>query len=108
MTVRFCKTCEGWHDLNEPWPDACSSHFRATIGGGSIQIIKDVEPYKAVATDVDGKRPVIGGRRQHREFLQRNNYREVGTDTTIRKREPQYDLATPRDVKRAIEQLRDR
>lgn len=45
-------------------------------------IISDIEPYRAAASDVacDGKRPVIGGRRQHREFLRRNGYVEVGNE----------------------------
>lgn len=86
----------------------CYAHFKATIGGGSVQIIKDIEPYKPVATDVDGSRPVIGGRRQHREFLQRNGYREVGNDVPIAPKRAEYDLATGQDVKRAIDQLRNR
>jgi hypothetical protein len=48
-------------------------------------IISDIEPYRAVASDVacGGKRPVIGGRRQHREFLQRNGYVEVGNERPV-------------------------
>lgn len=103
--IRKCKACPAWHDLDEPWPEGCITHFKANVGP---QIIKDVEPYRAVATDVDGKRPVIGGRRQHREFLQRNGYREVGNDVPLSPKQAQYDLATPRDVKQAIDQLRNR
>jgi hypothetical protein len=45
-------------------------------------VISDLDPYRAVASDVacGGKRPVITGRRQHREFLQRNGYVEVGNE----------------------------
>lgn len=52
--------------------------------GQGLQIISDIVPYRPVASDVaaGGKRPVIGGRRQHREFLTRNNYVEVGNDTS--------------------------
>ncbi len=45
-----------------------------------VQIIRDLDPYKAVAADQGKAQPVIGGRRQHREFLQRNGYVEVGND----------------------------
>lgn len=46
-----------------------------------IVVIKDIDPYRAAAADKQsGKRPVIGGRRQHREFLQRNGYVELGND----------------------------
>lgn len=41
-------------------------------------IIPDMQPYKAVAGDMAGKE--IGGRRQHREFLRRNNFIEVGNE----------------------------
>jgi len=45
-------------------------------------VVRDIEPYRPVAAEKDtGIRPdYIGGRRQHREFLQRNGYREVGNE----------------------------
>lgn len=45
-------------------------------------IIRDIEPYRAMGSDVafGGKRPIIGGRRQHREYLQRNGYVEIGNE----------------------------
>jgi hypothetical protein len=53
--------------------------------GGGMHIIRDIEPYRTIASDVaaGGKRPVISGRRQHREFLRRNNYVEVGNEKPI-------------------------
>lgn len=24
MHERYCKTCKGWHDLEQPWPEACT------------------------------------------------------------------------------------
>lgn len=44
----------------------------------SARVWSDLEPYKAVGGDMAGK--MITGRRQHREFLQRNNVTEVGTE----------------------------
>ena len=45
------------------------------------QIMSDIAPYRTAATDVaTGQRAVIGGRRQHREFLYRNGYVEIGND----------------------------
>lgn len=46
------------------------------------QIMRDLEPYRAAASDIacGGKRPMISGRRQHREFLSRNGYTEVGNE----------------------------
>ncbi len=46
--------------------------------GRGVIVIKDIDPYKAVAADKEtGTRPIIGGRRQHREFLRRNGYVEL-------------------------------
>lgn len=107
MASRLCRACEKWHDLGEDWPAKCYAHFKARTAA-SVQIIRDIEPYMPIAADTDGKRHAIGGRRQHREFLQRNGYREVGNDVPTKPKEVQYDLATPRDVKQAIDQLRNR
>lgn len=59
-----------------------SNHYDEPTG---VQIIRDIDPYRAVASDVasDGARPVIAGRRQHREFLRRNGYVEVGNEAPI-------------------------
>jgi hypothetical protein len=44
-------------------------------------VISDIQEYRAAAADKHtGKRPMIGSRRQHREFLSRNGYAEVGND----------------------------
>jgi hypothetical protein len=107
MTIRFCKVCKDWHDLDKSWPEACLNHFASNRSSGP-QIIKDIDPYKTVAADVNGKQVRIAGRRQHREFLARNNYREVGNDIPIQPRETRGDFASGADVKRAIDQLRSR
>ena len=61
---------------------------------------------KAVAVDVaTGKPPVIGGRRQHREFLKRNHYVEVGNEP-IRPKSVDYGDIRPVEVKEVIERLR--
>lgn len=41
-------------------------------------IIPDIEPYEARAGDVSGK--YITSRKEHREFLRRNNLEEVGNE----------------------------
>lgn len=79
-------------------------HLRATSRAKKVQIIRDIEAYKPVAADKGtGKRPIIGGRRQHREFLQRNGYIEVGNET------PKTNLQlgprpgeVARDIRRAL------
>ena len=60
-----------------------SNYYEETPSG--VQIIRDIEPYRPVVSDIahGGKRPVITGRRQHREFLRRNGYVEVGNEKPI-------------------------
>lgn len=65
-------------------------------------VMSDIIPYRAVAVDHTGKRPIIGGRRQHREFLRDNGYVELGNDYAPPRRE---ELSRPEriaDIKRAL------
>lgn len=112
MTIaRSCKACGGWHDLAETWPEACLGHFtRGAAAKSAIQIIKDIEPYKAVAGDIalHGKPPAIGSRREHREFLKRNGYVEIGNEA-LKPRKPDYGPeVTGHEIKQTIDQLRNR
>jgi len=56
-------------------------------GAGMVRIIMpamvqaDIQPYRPIAVDKEtGKVPIINSRKQHREFLKRNDYIEVGDD----------------------------
>ncbi len=81
-----------------PKGDTVNDHVRR------VEIMRDLEPYRAAAADkATGTRPTIGGRRQHREFLARNGYVELGTA------EPRNNLQLgprrgeiARDIKRAL------
>lgn len=105
---RYCRVCKGWHDLAEDWPVGCLGHFAGRGSGEGLQIIKDIDPYQAVAGDVamGGKIPKIGGRRQHREFLKRNNYIEVGNERRPQKADYGAEV-TEREVRQTYERLRD-
>lgn len=72
-----------------------------------ITIIPDIQPYKAVGFDVaTGGAPAIGSRREHREFLKRNNYIEVGNEKqTIKPRD--FGSVAP-DLRRALEEVKSR
>ena len=50
------------------------------------EIIPDLKPYKAVAGDMAGK--WITGRKEHREFLKRNGFEEVGNEYNYMTRNP--------------------
>jgi len=49
-------------------------------------VAPDIGPYQAVAVDVaTGCAPVINSRSAHRDFLKRNGYTEVGTESVGRR-----------------------
>jgi len=53
MAQRYCKSCDGWHDLAEPWPSAClpkRDYKRASVAAPMI-ICDGLE----VKSMVDGK-----------------------------------------------------
>ena len=104
MRSRLCKSCGNFHNLEEPWPEAC---YRVQTASG-LQIIRDIDPYQAVAEDkATGKRPHIGSRREHREFLKRNGYHERGNDP-IRPRQAEYADVNPRELKQTIDRITGR
>jgi hypothetical protein len=86
---------------------SCYGHFANNGKGASLQIIRDIDPYKAVAVDKrTGKAPRIGSRREHREFLKANGYVEVGNEP-IRK-PPEYETQDSRpDIARTITQMKE-
>ena len=70
----------------------------------SHNIIPDIQPYKAIAIDqATGECPVITSRSQHRAFLRRNGYEEIGNDKAmaplsreqIARRQAQYRDTAP-------------
>jgi hypothetical protein len=68
------------------------------------QIMSDIAPYRTAATDIaTGKRAVIGGRRQHREFLRRNGYVEIGNDDVAPRREELSRSERIADIRRVLE-----
>jgi len=69
---------------------------------GPAGVMRDLEPYRTVASDVanNGKRAYIGGRRQHREFLARNRYIEVGNSFVPNQRTDMGRVGP--DIKRAL------
>ncbi len=79
--------------LAEPLVNATDPRF---------MVMGDMPAYRTVAADVDGKRALIGGRRQHREFLARNNYVEVGNERPANKFEPLSRSERVADIKRAM------
>ncbi len=75
---------------------------RSTTAGP--QIMSDIAPHRSAATDVaSGQRAVIGGRRQHREFLRRNGYVEVGNDYVAPRHEELSRSERIADIRRVLD-----
>jgi hypothetical protein len=73
---------------------------------GAPMVMSDLPEYRTVVTDkATGKRVHIGGRRQHREFLQRNGYTEVGNEYVTPKREELSRAERITDIRRIIGDL---
>lgn len=54
-------------------PDHCGKPMKRELV--SPMVMPDIQPYRAVASDKEtGKQPLISSRKQHNEFLKRNNY----------------------------------
>lgn len=70
-TYRYDPETKGLVPLND-WLRKYGTHSRAH------HVIPDIEPYVAVAGDMAGK--VIRSRKEHREFLRRNNFEEIGNE----------------------------
>jgi hypothetical protein len=92
-------------DRHADTPECCGKKMRQVIG--PPQIVKDIEPYRAVAADIDGRAPIIKSRREHREFLKRNGYVEIGNDVPKPKKYEPLDKPG-NDIKRAIKEVMSR
>lgn len=67
-------------DYNKPGPSHCFDNMTRVIA--APRVIRDIEPYQAMGVDIEtGKAPMITSRSQHRDYLKRNGYVEVGTST---------------------------
>lgn len=77
-----CSTCERRQDafarVDERHNAAPECHGRMQLEIMPAMVTPDIQPYIAVAGDKAGK--PITSRREHREFLKRNRFIEVGNE----------------------------
>ena len=78
---RHCDVCSQWHDVEQPWPSKCLKHFKRLdeSNSRSAHVLGDIAPYKNVYGEV------IGGRKQHRDFLKARGVIEVGNENVPQK-----------------------
>lgn len=96
---RHCDVCNDFHDLDKPWPHNCMWHYHRREGEDKIglQIVKDIEPYKAVG--LPGQ-PRIAGRKQHRDAMRAHGMVEVGNEVV--KQRYEEPPGRREDIKRAL------
>lgn len=69
------RSIEARHDS----PQCCGAQTEKQISAHMVNA--DIQPYKAVAVDKhNGRCPVINSRKQHKAFLKRNGYEEIGSE----------------------------
>jgi len=68
-------------------------------------VVSDIPEYQAMGTDIaTGKAPVITSRSQHREYLKRNGYVEVGNEMPQRREVTISDREIGHQIKQVIDQ----
>lgn len=103
-----CETCGKEQDIfrhvaNMDDTPECHGPMKNVICAPMIN--PDIAPYKAVAVDKQtGKAPYITSRKEHREFLKRNNYQEIGSDIP-KKREVRGDFNVRNDLAQATKKV---
>lgn len=76
---RLCRSCSDWHSLDEPWPQACVSHFAVRSDGGTMKrpmVISDT--LNDVQSMVSGER--FDSKTQLRKHYKANGVTEVGNE----------------------------
>src|SRR4030088_1193280 len=81
MTLRLCRACSEWHDLGNPWPRACPSHFAVRTNARS-----DLPRPTVISDSLDGLQSMVSGERFDSKSDLRRHYKangviEVGNET---------------------------
>ena len=86
-------------------PECCGAAMHRVIC--APMVIADLAPYQAVAVDkATGKPPLIEGRAQHRAFLRRNGYVEIGNEMPdMSKRPIEGDFNVRQELAAAVHEV---
>jgi len=100
MTQRMCRVCGEWHDLDEPWPDACVRHFKSAA---PYVISDNMDALKHHATG-----EIMTSKRAFSRATRAAGCIELGNEV-MKPRDPvKLDRGQRReDIKRAIYELRN-
>ena len=95
---RFCKVCEGWHDLDKPWPHNCRSEpnwNRSELSGPMV-----------ISDCMDGVQSQLDGKWYDSKSSLRKTYRqagvtEVGNDAKAEYRRPK--VVDRKEIRESVE-----
>lgn len=85
MTERYCKVCDGWHDLDRPWPHNCLPErrdIRSDLAGPMV-ISDTMQP---VQSQLDGK--MYDSKASLRASYRAAGVVEVGNDSSVTSPKP--------------------
>jgi hypothetical protein len=101
LRSRLCNHCKQWNPVHE-WQYGCPACGESNhVPKADYRVMPDLKPYKSVVTG-----ELIGGRRQHREHLNRHNLMEIGNEYQMPKRQKKSDVKE--DLLKTYHKLRSR
>lgn len=78
---RFCRACKEFHELDQPWPPSCASHFGTVGADAGFYVQTDtIDAFRSMA---DGK--IYDSKSQYRRDLKARGLVEVGNDRVERR-----------------------
>ena len=89
-------------EIDADLPVCCGASMRRKVCAPAVHA--DIQPYQSMGVDVaTGNAPVITSRSQHREYLRRNGYVEVGNEVpTPKPREVAGDFNVRAELTQAV------
>lgn len=95
---RFCKSCQGWHDLAQPWPQEC---IRETVNAAPYIRTDGMDPIRSM---VSGK--LHDSKSAYYREVRQAGCEIVGDDRAGFGKRPEYrPQGVGESIKRAIERL---
>lgn len=104
---RKCKVCDGWHDLDEPWPETCLWEQRARQAkryGAVPYVISD----EMRAMKHHGTGEIIDSKAKFRQATRAAGCVEIGNEPIKSRPKIQLDRGKRRDdIRRVIYEIRN-
>lgn len=90
--------------MNDDLPACCEITMRRKICAPTV--IADIAPYQAMGVDVaSGNAPMITSRSQHRDYLKRNGYVEIGNEMPKERTEIHGDFNNRAELTQAVREV---